>query len=130
MVYLSKFKVGDIVHAKKFGRFVITDRLKPCKVVDIEGDYIKIIPLCEGCKTPFTEYANAFELFPTSEMLVEGDILELTKTLFDGKHILINSGTSVVFKSYSRFGVIVTYLNKKFEVSLEDVKRLIKGLKI
>ena len=129
MVSLSKFKVGDIVHAKRFGYFAITDRLKPCKVVDIGSDYITIVPLCEECKTPFTEYDNAFELFPTSEMVVEGDILEVTKTFYTGSS-LINPGTKVEFKSYSRFGAIVTYLDKEFEVSLDGVKRLIKGLKI
>lgn len=123
------FKVGDIVHAKRFGNFVITDRLKPCEVVDIKGDYIDVMPLWEWKKDPFREYANAFELFPLSEMLVEGDMLELKKTVSD-KCTLINTGTNVVFKTYSKYGVIVEYLNKEFEVSLEDVKRLIKGMKI
>lgn len=130
MVYLSKFKVGDIVHAKKFGHFAITDRLKPCKVVGIVGDSIKVMPLWKWEKDPFLEYANAFELFPTSEMLVEGCILELTKTLSTGKYSLINPGTKVEFKSYSKFGVIVKYLDNEFEVNLDGVKRFIKGMKV
>ena len=36
------FKIGDIVHAKEYGRYAMTDRGKPCKVKEITGDSFEI----------------------------------------------------------------------------------------
>lgn len=36
------FKIGDIVQAEQYGRYTITDRGKPCKIMGIEGDKIKL----------------------------------------------------------------------------------------
>lgn len=114
---MSEFEIGDVVHAKTFGQFAITDRLKPCKVIAIVGDYIKIKPYF--CNDIFTEYASAFELFPENEWFKEGELVAY-----------INRENIATFKSYTKFGVKIIYNNKELEDNISYIRKLIKGMKV
>ena len=114
---MSEFKIGDVVHAKTFGYFCITDRLKPCEIIDIVEDYIKIKPYFYD--DIFTEYASAFELFPENKWFREGELVTYT-----------DRGNIAIFKSYTKYGVKIIYNNKELEVNTSYVGKLIKGMKV
>lgn len=120
------FKIGDIVHAKRFGRYVITDRQKPCKVLDIDGDFIRILP--EGYDETFSELYKNFELFPMNEMLHKGDKVELLNEVWENGKLSI--GTKLTFISYCRFGVMVKYGNNEFEIGTHQFRKVHSGLLI
>lgn len=120
------FKIGDIVHAKVFGKYVITDRMKPCKVLDIVGDYIRILP--EGYDETFSELYKNFELFPMNEMLHKGDKVELLNEVWENGRLSI--GTKLTFISYCRFGVKVKYGNNEFEIGTYQFRKVHSGLLI
>lgn len=120
------FKIGDIVHAKRFGRYVVTDRQKPCKVLDIDGDFIKILP--EGYDETFFELYEDFELFLMSEMLHKGDKVELLNEVWENERLSI--GTKLTFISYCRFGVKVKYGNNEFEIGTHQFRKVHSGLLI
>ena len=117
MVCLSEFKIGDVVHAKTFGHFCITDRLKPCEIIAIVEDYIKLKPYFYN--DTFTEYASAFELFPENEWFREGELVTYT-----------DRGNIATFKSYTKYGVKIIYNNEELEVNTGYVRKLIKGMKV
>lgn len=120
------FRIGDIVHAKRFGRYVITDRQKPCKVLDINGDFIEILP--KGSDETFCELSENFELFPMNEMLHKGDKVELLKEVWENGRLRI--GTKLTFISYCSFGIVVKYGNRKFEIKTHQFRKVHSGLLI
>lgn len=120
------FKIGDIVHAKMFGKYVVTDRMKPCKVICIVRDYITLQPLFYDSE--FTEMCKNFELFPMSEMLHKGDKVELLKEVWENGRLSI--GTKVTFISYGRYGIKVSYGNREFEIGTHQFRKVHRGLLI
>lgn len=120
------FKIGDIVHAKMFDRYAVTDRQKPCKVLNIDGDFIKILP--EGYDETFFELYENFELFPMSEMLHKEDKVELLNEV--GENGRLSIGTKLTFISYCRFGVKVKYDNNEFEIGTHQFRKVHSGLLI
>lgn len=55
---VCSFKVGDIVHAKEYEKYAITDRGKPCRVKEIVDDRFEIEALWDGQ----TFYENIYTL--------------------------------------------------------------------
>lgn len=121
------FKVGDIVHAKEYGIYVITDRGKPCKIMDIEGDKIKLQCLW-NCDI-FWESYIIFEKMHYNDILHREDTVIFVKDFYL-ECTTIPKGAKVKFLEYYNYGVSVLYKDKIIRVSIEYIKKWHKGMLI
>lgn len=121
------FKIGDIVHAKSYNDFAITDRGKPCEVVSIAGSRIELKCLWDGCT--FWESSVAFEKMYPSVILNSGDTVEFVKGFYL-EYTEIPKGTKVEFLGYYSYGAKVFYKDEIIRVPMPCIKKYYSGMRI
>jgi hypothetical protein len=121
------FKIGDIVQAKTYNHFAVTDRGKPCRVVDIKGAKIELKCLWNG--NTFWESWVAFEKMYPEDILHSGDIVGFVQDYYI-EFTTIPKGTKVVFQKYYTYGVMVFYNGGIIKVPMEYIRKYHKGMLI
>lgn len=122
-----KFKIGDIVHAKVYEKYAMTDRGKPCKVKEIIGDRFEIEALWDG--QTFFEKHRYFEKMSEEHYLHSGDKVEFVKD-FSLETTVIYKGTVAKFVGYYSYGVCISYKDEIIRVSMKYIRKHNKGLLI
>lgn len=123
------FKVGDLVTAKEYNSYAITDKGKPCEIVAVSISRIKVKCLWgEGEK--FWVYPEKFrpmskdEIFkPGQKLIAEFNVVKPFVTLKNNK-----CPKTVTFVGYRTYGVKVRDDNGEYLVlSMHSVKGVVKG---
>lgn len=121
------FKVGDIVHAKEYGIYAMTDRGKPCKVKEITGDRFEIEVLWDG--QIFYENYRYFEKISEKHYLHSVDMVQFVKD-FSLESSVIDKGTIAKFVGYYSYGVYISYKDEIIRVSMKYIRKAYSGLLI
>lgn len=121
------FKIGDTVHARTYGNYVVTDRGKPCKVVDIEGATIKLRCLWEV--HTFWESYVAFEKMYSTDILNSGDTVRFVKDYYI-ECVTIPKGVKVEFLEYYTYGAKIFYKDEIIRVPMKYIRKAYSGLLI
>ena len=122
-----KFKIGDIVHAKVYEKYTMTDRGKPCKVKEITGDRFEIEALWDG--QTFYENHRYFEKMSEEHYLHSGDKVEFVKD-FSLETAVIDKGTVAKFVGYYSYGAYISYKGEIIRVYMKYIRKAHKGLLI
>lgn len=120
-----KFKIGDIVHAKVYEKYTMTDRGKPCKVKEIIGDIFGIEDLWDG--QTFYEDHRYFEKMSEEHYLHSGDKVEFVKD-FSLETAVIDKGTVAKFVRYYSYGACISYKGELIRVSMKYIRKDYSGL--
>lgn len=115
------FKVGQLVTAKEYNSYAITDKGKPCEVIAIGSSRIRVKCLWgEGEK--YWVYTHKFRLMDESEILQPGQKL-IVSSVIGGLHTEI-----VTFMEYKDYGVRVRDSEGSYiTLSMHSVKGVTKG---
>lgn len=118
------FKVGDLVTAKEYNSYAITDKGKPCEVVLIGQSRIKVKCLW-GEEEKFWVYHDKLRLMDKSEIFKPGQkLIKESPKKARGN----NSEEIVTFIGYSTYGVKVeTSTGHYITLSMHSVKGVVKG---
>ena len=118
------FKVGDLVTAKEYNSYTITDKGKPCEVVSIGQSRIKVKCLW-GEEDKFWVYHDKLRLMDKNEIFKPGCKLIVESVI---KVRGINTEEIVTFIKYSTYGVKVeTSTGHYITLSMHSVKGVVKG---
>lgn len=121
------FKVGDIVQAKHYGMYIITDRGKPCKIMGIECAKIKL--RCLWNDDIFWESYKTFEKMHYKDILHSEDTVIFVKDFYL-ECITVPKGTRVEFLEYCPYGAKVFYKDEIIRVPMKYIRKAQKGLLI
>lgn len=123
------FKVGDLVTAKEYNSYTVTDKGKPCEVVALSISRIKVKCLW-GENEKYWVYPTKFrpmsedEIFkPGQKLIAEFNVVEPLKKLKNNKCTKI-----MTFVEYKTYGVKVRNEEGDYlELSMHSVKGVMKG---
>lgn len=118
------FKIGDLVTAKEYNSYSVTDKGKPCEVIAIGSSRIHVKCLW-GVGEKYWVYPHKFRLMDKNEIFKPGCklIVELYR-----KDRGINTEEIVTFIEYSTYGVKVeTSLGYYTTIKMYSVKGVVKG---
>lgn len=121
------FKIGDIVQAKIYDDYTVTDRGKPFKVKEIIGDRFEIEALWNG--QTFYKKHIYFEKMSEEHYLHSGDKVEFVKD-FSLETTVIDKGTVAKFVGYYSYGAYISYQDEIIRVSMKYIRKVHKGLLI
>lgn len=121
------FKIGDIVHAKVYEKYTMTDRGKPCKIKEITGDIFAIEALWDG--QTFYENHRYFEKMSEEHYLHSGDKVEFVKG-FSLETAVIDKGTVAKFVGYYSYGAYISYKSEIIRVYMKYIRKHNKDLLI
>lgn len=121
------FKIGDIVHAKVYGKYTMTDRGKPCRVTEIVGDRFEIESLWDGQR--FYEKWKNFEIMSEKHYLHSEDKVEFVKD-FSLETAVFDKGTVAKFVGYYPYGAFISYQGEISRVYMKYIRKVCKGLLI
>jgi hypothetical protein len=118
------FKIGDLVTAKEYNSYTVTNKGKPCEVVEIGQSRIKVKCLW-GVGEKYWVYPHKFRLMDKNEIFKPGCKLtvESVRKVRGG-----NTEEIVTFIEYSTYGVKVeTSLGYYITIQMHSVKGVVKG---
>lgn len=121
------FKIGDIVHAKIYEKYLMTDRGKPCKVKEIIGDRFEIETLWDG--QTFYEKHIYFEKMSEEHYLHSGDKVKFVKD-FSLETTVIDKETVTKFMGYNPYGAYISYKGEVIRVPMKYIRKVHNGLLI
>lgn len=121
------FKIGDIVHAKVYEKYAMTDRGKPCKAKKIIDDRFEIETLWDG-QTFFEEH-RYFEKMSGEHYLHSGDKVEFVKD-FNLETTVIDKGTVAKFVGYYSYGTYISCKGEIIRVYMKCIRKAYSGLLI
>lgn len=119
------FKIGDIVQAKHYSNYTVTDRGKPCMVIGIEGAKIKL--KCLWSNDTFWESYVTFEKMQSTDILHSEDDVIFVKDFYLECNT-IPKGTKAKFLEYYTYGAKVLYKDEIIIVSMKYIRKYKKGL--
>lgn len=115
------FKVGDLVTAKEYNHYAVTDRGKPCEVVEVSQSRIKVKCLW-GQGEKFWVNPPIFRPMSEDEIFKPGQKI-IVDMLIDEGHTEI-----ATFMEYREYGVRVRDSNDNYiTLSMNSVKGVVKG---
>jgi hypothetical protein len=118
------FKVGDLVTAKEYNSYTVTDKGKPCEVVAISQSRIQVKCLW-GVGEKYWVYPHKFRLMDKNEIFKPGCKITVESVR---KVRGINTEEIVTFIEYSTYGVKVeTSLGYYITIQMHSVKGVVKG---
>ena len=118
------FKVGDLVTAKEYNSYSVTNKGKPCEVIAIGSSRIKVKCLC-GAGEKYWVYPHKFRLMDKNEIFNPGCKLIVESYRKDRG---INTEEIVTFIEYSSYGLKVeTSLGYYITIKMHSVKGFVKG---
>lgn len=121
---MSTFEPEQLVTCNEFGRYIFTDKGKPCEVVPIGQSRIKVKCLW-GEEEKFWVYHNKLRLMDKNEIFKPGCKLIVESVI---KVRGINTEEIVTFIGYSTYGVKVeTSLGHYITLSMHSVEGVVKG---
>lgn len=118
------FKVGDLVTAKDYNSYSVTNKGKPCKVIGVSSSRIHVECLW-GVGEKYWVHPHKFRLMDDNEIFKPGCklIVELVRKVRG-----INTEEIVTFIEYSTYGVKVeTSLGHYITIKMHSVKGVVKG---
>lgn len=123
------FKVGDLVTAKEYNSYAVTDKGKPCEVIAIGSNRIHVKCLW-GVGEKYWVYPHKFRLMdkneifkPGQKLIAEFNVVEPLKKLKNNKCNKI-----MTFVEYRTYGVRVRSEEGEYlTLSTHSVKGVVKG---
>ena len=118
------FKIGDLVTAKEYNSYSITNEGKPCEVIAIGSSRI-LVKCLWGVGEKYWVYPHKFRLMDKNEIFKPGCKLIVESYRKDRG---INTEEIVTFIEYSTYGVKVeTSLGYYIIIKMHSVKGVVKG---
>lgn len=115
------FKVGDLVTAKEYSLYAVTDKGKPCEVVEIGQSRIRVKCLWGG-EDKFWVFPDKFRPMSEAEIFNPGQKL-IVNSVIGGLHTEI-----ATFMEYKDYGVRVRDSEGSYiTLSTHSVKGVVKG---